>query len=73
MTKNNINHDNIIFILKNIIYGLFIINLLWMLYKTWKYGGVEKIYDTKYKYSIHKSNEYDKSYDKPSPSDDCNG
>jgi len=75
MPKNNINHDNIIFILKNIIYGLFIINLLRMLYKTWKYGGVEKIYDTKYNYSTHKetSNEYDKSYDKSASSDDCNG
>ena len=75
MIKNNIKHDNIIFILKNIIYGLFIINLLRMLYKTWKYGGVEKIYDTKYNYSTHKetSYEYDKSCDKSSPSDECNG
>jgi hypothetical protein len=75
MIKNNIKHDNIIFILKNIIYGLFIINLLRMLYKTWKYGGVEKLYDTKYKYSTHKepSDECDKSYDKSGPSDDGNG
>jgi hypothetical protein len=46
-----------------------------MLYKTWKYGGVEKIYDTKYKYGTHteKPGEYDKAVSINDCNNECNG